>query len=239
MLFLVDEKKKVIFGWNAKCGCSHLKNLFHFLTDDKFSENNNDMKMVHRDSDYRIPKLLDTLDKYTIIMVIRNPYERLISGFLDKFREKGEAYTHLGAIAIPRFSNLITYFEDNRYINCIWFTHHFYPQTYIRNKNKLHTDILNHKDLIVYDLANIDYNFIETLYKKEIPVNLKNFIGSHQTSKLKPLDKNVFDLLLSEYNGYRPYTKCFYNEDIKARVDMIFKDDFKFFTERGFNYQIS
>ena len=141
-------------------------------------------------------------------------------------------------MAIPSFSDLISYFEDNRYINSSWFTHHFYPQTYIRNKNKLHTDILNHQNLIIYNLANIDYGFIENLYKKEIPENLKNFIGNHQTSRLEPLDKDVFNLSLSDYEGYRPYNKCFYNEHIKRRVHTIFKNDFDFFSKRGFNYEI-
>ena len=31
MYFLVDNENKIIFGWSAKCGCSHIKKLFHFL----------------------------------------------------------------------------------------------------------------------------------------------------------------------------------------------------------------
>lgn len=29
MYFLVNHKKKVIFGWSAKCGCSYLKHYFY------------------------------------------------------------------------------------------------------------------------------------------------------------------------------------------------------------------
>jgi len=31
MYFLVDNDKQIIFGWSAKCGCSHIKNIFWFL----------------------------------------------------------------------------------------------------------------------------------------------------------------------------------------------------------------
>lgn len=31
MYFLVDFEKKIIFGWSAKSGCSHIKNIYLFL----------------------------------------------------------------------------------------------------------------------------------------------------------------------------------------------------------------
>ena len=34
MYFLVDNKKKIIFGWSAKCGCSHIKYIYYFLQND-------------------------------------------------------------------------------------------------------------------------------------------------------------------------------------------------------------
>ena len=36
MFFLVDTNKKIIFGWSAKCGCSHIKTIFWFLQSDNF-----------------------------------------------------------------------------------------------------------------------------------------------------------------------------------------------------------
>ena len=31
MLFITDEINKVIFGWSAKSGCSHIKKIFWYL----------------------------------------------------------------------------------------------------------------------------------------------------------------------------------------------------------------
>lgn len=35
MYFLLDFQRNIIFGWSAKCGCSHVKNLFHFLQNNR------------------------------------------------------------------------------------------------------------------------------------------------------------------------------------------------------------
>lgn len=224
--YLIDEPNKVIFVWNAKCGCSHIKKIFYYLTGDK------DFNKIHRSSEYIVHKLLDNLNKYTVIMIIRNPYERLVSGFLHKFRKNGEAFKVLGNDIIPTFNNLITYIKDNIYMCHGWFLHHFYPQ--IQGD---YLNILNYDNLIIYDISNIDYNFIEELYKKKIPDYIKNFRGS-QTGNRPKIDKDVTNLILSEYEDFRPYTRCFYNDDIKSTVDLIFKDDFDFFRKNGFEYHI-
>jgi hypothetical protein len=240
--YLVDETNKVIFGFNDKCGSSHIKKMFYYLTGDK------DLNNIHRGTNSIIPpKLLDNLNNYTVIMIIRNPYERLVSGFLNKFRKNGEAFNALGNDIIPTFDNLITYIKDNRYIDNVvryrrdnkyisnrWFLNHFYPQTY---HDPL--DIISYENLIIYDISNIDYNFIEELYKQKIPDDIKNFRGGHETYNKDKIDKDVSKLILSEYEGYRPYTRCFYNDDIKSKVDIIFKNDFDFFRKKGFEYNIT
>ena len=77
MRFLVDEINKIIFGWNAKAGCSHIKNLFYYLTDTQPFTN------IHRQvADKSLP---DDYIKYTIIIITRNPYERIVSGFIEKY----------------------------------------------------------------------------------------------------------------------------------------------------------
>jgi hypothetical protein len=37
MFFLVNKNNNVIFGWSAKAGCSHVKNLFYFLQTGKIN----------------------------------------------------------------------------------------------------------------------------------------------------------------------------------------------------------
>jgi hypothetical protein len=139
--YLVDEKNKVIFGFNGKCGCSHIKKMFYYLIGDK------DLNNIHRPSNYITPKLLDNLNNYTVIIIIRNPYERLVSGFLHKFRKNGEAFKKLGNDIIPSFDNFITYIKDNKYIRNGWFVHHFYPQIQDDPLN-----IIHYENLIIYDI---------------------------------------------------------------------------------------
>ena len=37
MHFLVDTNKQIIFGWSAKCGCSHIKEIYWFLQTDNLN----------------------------------------------------------------------------------------------------------------------------------------------------------------------------------------------------------
>ena len=82
MYFLVDAKHKVLFGWSAKCGCSHIKRIFWFL------QNNTIDNSIHTCHDLR--KIPDDIVNYTTIIIGRNPYKRIVSGFLDKYRIPGE-----------------------------------------------------------------------------------------------------------------------------------------------------
>ena len=46
MFFLVDNNRKVIFGWSAKCGCSHVKIIYWFLQTGKINN------PIHTSIDY-------------------------------------------------------------------------------------------------------------------------------------------------------------------------------------------
>jgi hypothetical protein len=83
MWFLRDNTRKILFGWSAKSGCSHFKKLAKFLI---FGDLNCD---IHTEEEYC--ELPPNYEDYHIIICIRNPYERLVSGFLDKYscNEKG------------------------------------------------------------------------------------------------------------------------------------------------------
>ena len=83
MKFLISEKNKVIFGWSTKCGCSHVKRLFNYL------ENDIVIDKVHGLKESNIG--VDT-KKYITIIFVRNPYKRLVSGFLDKYGKNGEFF---------------------------------------------------------------------------------------------------------------------------------------------------
>ena len=87
MYFSVDYDKKIIFGWSAKCGCTHIKAIIRFLQKNEIYTKDNEMR-VH---DYAyINEIPNDIENYITIIFTRNPYKRVISGFLNKYRINGE-----------------------------------------------------------------------------------------------------------------------------------------------------
>ena len=225
MYFLVDTSKKIIFGWAAKCGCSYIKNLFLF-----FQTNNifNEIHTVQDNMDLPID-----IENYTTIIFIRNPYKRIISGFLDKYRESGE-HRYFWKTPTISFVQFVDELIKNTWIMVE--PHHFKPQTseYFNKK------ILLSKSIKFYDIENIDYIYIENLYNKKIPDKVLNYRRGHERTscikKDKILEKNVYNLNLDEYIDYNVDIKYFYNEEIKNKVFNFYKNDFIFFNENGIDY---
>jgi hypothetical protein len=65
--------KKIIFGWNAKCGCSHIKTIFWFLKTDNLEN------LIHTTKEKN--QIPNDIENYTTIIFIRNPYKRIIRIF--------------------------------------------------------------------------------------------------------------------------------------------------------------
>lgn len=224
MYFMTNEKHKVIFGWSAKCGCSHIKKIFLFLNNTKYINN-----YVHIQITYgKLPK---NIENYKVILIIRNPYKRIISGFLDKYKKNGSYFKDWKTNLPLTFTNFVDkLIEPNTIIN----KHHFTQQL----SEEFNDIIRTHKELIIYDIEKIDYKYIETIFNTIIPLELINFKGGHEYKPSEILDKYVFDLLQTEYDKFKPLTKCFYNDIIKEKVYNYYKVDFEFFKEKGFIYDI-
>ncbi len=220
MYYLINENKKIIFGWSAKCGCSHVKNMFHF-----FNTGNID-NPIHIKSEYN--KLPKNVNDYIIILFIRNPYERVISGFLDKYKKNGEC-RYLWKIDDPlTFHNFVRLLSIKNY--SIIEYHHFTPQTSEEFKD------LNCKQLIIYDIKNIDYSYIEKLFDIKIPQEIINFRGDHKNKGSIIVNHSLYNLHIDDLIDIKPVTHLFYNNYIKNKIDLYYKKDFDFFSKHGFNY---
>jgi hypothetical protein len=229
MLFLIDENKKVIFGWSAKCGCSHIKNIFYYLQTGEYCKPG---QIVHRGKGKDFKQLPENLNDYTIIMFIRNPFERVVSGFLDKYKLGGE-FRDLWDKTIPlTFSNFVDkIIENNRMID----NHHFTPQTSEHFCDKVR---YNNKTFI-YDINNINYDFIEHIYGKKIPKEVLDYRGEHCYNYIKTIQENeinIYDIELDTYHGLKIPLKYYYNVNIQHKIEKIYKEDLIFFEERGFIY---
>lgn len=227
MHFFVNNEYKIIFGWSGKCGCSHVKKIYYFFC-------NNIEKELHADDEYE-EELPENIGDYTSILFIRNPYKRVVSGFLDKY-SKNEIYidNFLSKYDIIKFDTFI-----DELITGDWSIidkHHFTPQT-TEQFNK--TKIIKSKSLICYDIESINYEYLEKLFNKNIPDQLLNFKGGHER---KVYNENfngdsVYNLDINKYIKYNVPVNNFYNKELKDKVYNFYKKDFLFFKEFGFYYE--
>lgn len=225
MYFLIDKQRNVIFGWSAKCGCSHIKNLFNYLT-------NISTNIIHHTGSYQSLPFL--IQKYTLIIFSRNPFKRLVSGFLDRYKGNGNL-RHKWKYNKITFEMFVNELIKNNY-NMIE-RHHFTPQTSEKfNLNKIHSSRL----IKFFDIENIDYEFIEKLYNKKITDQVKSFRGDHLRSEniknKEPINNYVYNLDMEKYINHKVDYKYFYNRELKQKVFYFYKNDFIFF--KMFNYNI-
>lgn len=221
MYFLVDEKRKIIFGWSAKCGCSHVKRIFYYLQGEGINYK------IHTGRDYSIHIPMD-IENYTTLLFIRNPYKRIVSGFLDKYRKGGQC-RHLWKNSNLSFSNFVSKLG---YTNIVDY-HHFTPQTTERFNKK----ILLSKNIKFYDIENIDYKYIETLFNKKIPSSVINWkLGHERQEKEKKINNYVYNLNIDDYYNYNVDIKYFFNEEIKEKVYNFYINDFNFFKDNKHDY---
>jgi len=227
MYYLIDAKLKIIFGWSFKCGCSHVKRIYWFL----FNNTGNKLKHVEEEKN----KLPDNIEEYTTILIIRNPYERLVSGFLDKYKMGGYFRPMWKKNSSLTFLNFVEELLINNWD--VIKNDHFILQT-DEEFNKEKIKLFKSKELKIYDLKNIDYNFIENLYQKKIPEQYINYKGNNIRKAVIPFENHVYNLELDKYIDYKIAYEYFYNEEIKNKVYNYYKNDFDFFKENKFNYDI-
>lgn len=224
MIFLVDTNKQIIFGWSAKCGCSHIKYIYWFLKTDNL------VNPIHTEKDNN--KLPIDIQNYTTIIITRNPYIRIVSGFLDKYDKNGQL-RRFWKDSFLSFSKFV-----DKVIKYDWKTidkHHFTPQT----SENFDKKILLSKIIKFYDIGNIDYEYIEKLYNKKIPECVINKTQGHERKfrvKSTGYDKYVYDLNIDDYINYSIDIKYFYNEEIREKVFNFYITDFNFFKENGIDY---
>lgn len=228
MFFLVDKKNNIIFGWSAKCGCTHIKSIYYYLQ----NGTSKGKESIHKLTNYNklSDDIIKSIENYTIIIICRNPYKRLVSGFLDKYKLNGE-YRRMWKDKSLKFNQFVDTLGNWKYID----KHHFTPQTSEDFTDK----IINSKNIKCFDIENVDYNYIEKLYNKKIPKELINFKGNHvRKNNKKELNQHVFDLNMEDYYDYKIETKFFYNDELKKKVFEFYKNDFLFFSKFGFDYKL-
>lgn len=224
MYYLIDEDRKIIVGWSAKCGCSHIKRISYYLMTD--SENHT----IHTPND--LQQLPKRMEEYTAILFIRNPYKRLVSGFLDKYSTHGDyryMWTH-DSITFRLFVNELQN-ENWEMIE----HHHFSPQT---TECFDEIAILQSKSLKIVDIENIDYSYLESLYDKQIPESVISQKFGHERPMFDSDLKHIAcDLEINKYENKNVKLHHLYDDNITRTVSKIYKSDLIFFKKHGFDYE--
>jgi hypothetical protein len=225
MYFLIDNKNKIIFGWSAKCGCSHVKNIFWFLQNDKINNSTHTKEAMNR--------LPEHIENYNTVIFTRNPYKRLVSGFLDKYKKFGE-FRHKWNRPSITFTSFVNELIKNKWE--LIERHHFTPQT----SENFDAKMIRSKTIKFFDIENIDYEYIEQLYNKSIPDNVKNKKMGHERifaiNKSKKIEDYVYDRELDGIVDSDINIRYFYNEELKSKVLDFYRNDFNFFNQNGIDY---
>lgn len=225
MFYKIDYKNKIIFGTTPKAGCIHVRSLYYFYTDLVPK----DRKEFH--SNMGLP---NNINEYKILLFIRNPYKRIISGFIEKIV--------LGKIPIlfdinvsdVTFEYFVDYFINNKILlfGNDPFNNHFNLQT-----TNIPDDIIIDK---IYDIENIDYNYIDSLYEKKTNDVILHERGGHNILYDNIITEKFYNTPISILKSTQPYPfyEKFFNEEIQRKVYELYEKDFITFKNWGFNYQI-
>lgn len=230
MYFLTCNKTKTIMGWSGKSGCSHTKRIFRYLAYNQDIDNHD---KIHQNTYNKLP---GDISNYTIILIMRNPYKRLVSGFLEKYNpapgSSGTCHSMWTLDKPLSFANFV-----DEVVKSNWeviHEHHFIKQL----SEEYHPRIEKHNKLFVYDLENIDYAHLERIFNKKISPAMMSYRGGHENTREVVLHKPIHDLPIEDYNDFKIPLTCFYSEEIKNKVDNYFKDDFAFCSKFGIDYKL-
>lgn len=173
------------------------------------------------------------------IAVVRDPFDRLVSGYVDKFCGDDLNLSYVKEV-IEEISakdlngnHEITFAQFVDYLlrkDLIDVDPHWRPQTYILKGIDLDE---------VIELKDMSSKLPELSSKLgfESNINLTQRRQSNSYGKIKNLQdlKEVYNITNTELikfkteNGFFPEKDAFYNEDIKQKVKTIYKDDFDAF----------
>ena len=174
---------------------------------------------VHRDS-YNC--LNFEHKSYTKILFIRDPYKRIVSGFLDKY------VTGIYSLDIKNltFEKFVDELDNNKLENIN--RHHFTPQLSEAHESSIQFDK-------IYDIENIDYDYIKKLFGKNIDIG--DYIKTLYDASFEGKAYGITLKELRKMQSKPPYGS-FYNKKIKQKVYSFYKKDFLFFEKYAFNYDV-
>lgn len=165
-------------------------------------------------------------NSYTKICVIRNPYERLISGirqrsnfFVNKFKKMG--------VSKNTITEFLQKLKTHDYIE-----HHFYPQTMNVNNFNFKFDMILSIDQMskLYELLGVEY--------------LGEKVGNHITKYIDNDNLNYYNITIQDISNeeeevWSSNINSWFTQDNIQLINELYKDDFEWLSNHGFDYKIN
>jgi hypothetical protein len=247
MYYVVIPSKKLIVGHNPKTGCGTIKATilkdlgFEYMQG--YVQNQWHRKMVHAIANKEIPiydltyEKNNSIEGFTKVCVVRNPYERLISGIRHRFA-KAVGDTHNLTIEYIKdmvkkseltVNELVIHLQQNDFYPD---KYHFQPQTV-----NLLEDIIFDRVYDISDMGLFISDHFPNQENKRYASNLKVHTTKYDDIDIDYTNMKIKDIIKEESFSPDPH-HWFSAESIKI-INELYKEDFEFCKKYGIEYKIT
>jgi len=230
--FLVSHKYKFLLGWSAKCGCSSVKKWYLDVHNIKLPADGNTHKLIgygdteFSNIDWGRPERYQNYGKF---LVVRDPYRRLVSGFVNKY--VNDEFKTDGWGSFAEFLAILANDTEFERIDL----HHFPPQF-----TEEYSQFSQH----------FSFDFTARLEHLQVGLDTiskttgapKPNAGVVNKSKYAPFAEPTKDISiwsmerLKKHWGNLPHPDKFYTHSLIKQVEVIYKKDFESLKQLGIEY---
>ena len=223
--YYINDKYKFIIFTNQKSANTSIRKWILYFFKNKIANNIEELRHITNNMRKNILNLDNFPYHYKKIIIVRHPYSRSVSLFLDKFvKKEDKIYKKLSKDNL-NFIEFLKLLKERKKNNFKSLDGHYFPQS-LNKKNINFEHIVKVEDNFNKKMNNIikkitknkdyNYNFNEKAYNFGILNNKDNHIDPYM--KISELEK------LNNFNK-----KDLINEETKELIYEIYKDDFEFF----------
>jgi len=239
----VNKEKQYAVIWHAKCACTTITDIFCLVNNINFNKKDNlHVSLSWLYNKYRYNVYLQNID---IISFVRNPYERLLSSYIDKHVYKNEGVY----LTFEGYQKFINTNENTIYNLCNYLlsgeviTQHYtlvteynnivpyykrLEKNYVKIEDGLNKHLHDffkkyHEDVDFDDLNILNYCTNNNVYKKE--QTKENNTDIEIIKKCKHFTTDEWALYLSKYNlNYKDIIEN--DEELKNLIYKMYEKDF-------------